>query len=234
MLPEILGVILIGVLAEMNRTSFIYGIFSEPIILCPIIASIFGNPMLGLKLGAILQLYFLGSASMGGSSPPDAALASIVVTVSASIGAFIAKAPAPVAMPVAVILSMAPAGAIGAFIDSRIKEYNVKILHKTEEKVETLGSKAIESAIHHCLIRNFIIYLLVIPASCIIAVGIIALFLSVMQETWWKPVEVMGNSLLPAAAGIALASLREKKAVLVYVGAVSMVLAVAMGIQWLL
>ncbi len=216
MVLEFVAVVLLGGVAELDRTSVFHGMFSEPIVLAPIAGLILGEPMLGLKVGVILQLFFLGSVSMGGSSPPDAAMASVAVTASAAIAAAFTQTPSDVALAVAVLGVMVPAGWLGKVIDTKLKERNVHLLYKAEEGIEKLGIKAVERAVHYSLGRTFLVFGVGMAIASGAAAVVVAVALNYMPSEWWGALKVTGSLLLLASAGIALASLRERRAIWVY------------------
>jgi len=216
MVLEFVAVILLNGAAELDRTSVFHGMFSEPIVLSPIAGLILGEPMLGLKVGAILQLFFMGSASMGGSSPSDAAMASVAVVASAAVAAAFTGAPSDVALVVAVLVAMAPAGWTGKAIDAKLKERNVRLMHETEERLEQQGMKAVERAVHYSLARTFLVFTAGTAAVAGVAAVLVTALTKYMPAAWWGALETTGNLLLLAGAGIALASLREHRALWVY------------------
>lgn len=52
----------------------------RPIVVCPVVGLLLGNPATGLALGASLELLFLGSVSIGAYVPPDATSAGVLCT----------------------------------------------------------------------------------------------------------------------------------------------------------
>jgi len=57
---------------------FAYPMINTPLVLCPIVGLILGNPTAGIIAGASLQLIFLGVMQIGGTLPADASLGSII------------------------------------------------------------------------------------------------------------------------------------------------------------
>ena len=217
----------------MDRTSVFHGLLSEPVVLCPLVGLLLGDPMLGLKVGAVLQLFFLGSSSVGGSSPPDAAMASIAVTVAASLASDLTGVPVRVSFPAAVLAAMAPASLAGSFADGWIKENNVKLLHETEEAVELVGAEAIEKAVKKSLATSFLFFALIGTIVAALATVVTGAVLYFLPHEWWKVVEMAGNMILPASVAVALASLRERRALWVYAGASVCILIAITGWEWL-
>jgi len=218
MIEQLAALMVMGGVAELDRTSVFHGLLSEPIVLSPLVGYVLGDPMLGLKIGALLQLFFLGMASMGGSSPPDGTLASVAVTAAASLAARYTGVGYEVAMTVAVLIVMVPAAWMGKAIDTWIKESNVAMLHKTEEEIESKGVREIEKAVWKSVAKSFLIYAVATGVISLAGVLITSGALAFLPGSWSRPLEITGGLLLLASAGIALASLREKRALLVYAG----------------
>ncbi|GEM_PF-2511939 len=208
--------VIVGGIAELDRTSVFHGMLSEPIILSPLVGYILGDPVLGLKIGALLQLFFLGMVSVGGSSPPDGAMAAVAVTSAASLATHYTAVPHEVALPVAVLLVMVPAGRIGKAIDARLKESNVALLHKAEDDLETNGAGVVEKAIWKSVLKTFCTYAVAVAVVASAGTLITSFVLAILPQGWWKALEISGSLLMMASAGIALASLRERRAFLVY------------------
>jgi mannose/fructose/N-acetylgalactosamine-specific phosphotransferase system component IIC len=57
-----------------------YPMINQPLVLCPMVGLILGDPVLGIVAGATLQLVFLGVMQIGGTLPPDSTLGSVIGT----------------------------------------------------------------------------------------------------------------------------------------------------------
>jgi mannose/fructose/N-acetylgalactosamine-specific phosphotransferase system component IIC len=57
-----------------------YPMINQPLVLCPLVGLIMGDPVLGIIAGATLQLVFLGVMGIGGTLPPDSTLGSVIGT----------------------------------------------------------------------------------------------------------------------------------------------------------
>jgi PTS system mannose-specific IID component len=70
------------VYAVFQLSFYFYGhsFTTRPIVVCPVLGAILGNASLGLKLGAELELIFIGITGIGGTMPSDVFLAGTLVT----------------------------------------------------------------------------------------------------------------------------------------------------------
>lgn len=62
---------------QFSLTEILY----RPIIACPIIGAILGNPGLGLVVGGTYELMMVGNMPVGGAQPPNAVLGGVVGTI---------------------------------------------------------------------------------------------------------------------------------------------------------
>jgi len=60
------------------ETWYAYPMINTPLVLCPVVGLILGDPVTGIIAGATLQLVFLGVMGIGGTVPADASLGSII------------------------------------------------------------------------------------------------------------------------------------------------------------
>jgi PTS system mannose-specific IIC component/fructoselysine and glucoselysine-specific PTS system IIC component len=57
-----------------------YPMINQPLVLCPLVGVIMGDPVTGIVAGATLQLVFLGVMGIGGTLPPDSTLGAVIGT----------------------------------------------------------------------------------------------------------------------------------------------------------
>ena len=53
----------------------------RPIIVCPVVGAILGDLQIGLAAGALVELAFAGISPVGGVTPPDAVITSVMTVV---------------------------------------------------------------------------------------------------------------------------------------------------------
>ncbi len=75
----------------------------RPIVTCPLVGLVLGDPIAGLTIGASLELLFLGSISIGAYVPPDEKVGSILACAFAITMGQSTEAAVALAMPIAVI-----------------------------------------------------------------------------------------------------------------------------------
>lgn len=80
---EVYQILLISIVAMIGQITGDIGggiMFNRPIVLAPIVGAILGDVQQGLIMGAALELIFLGVVSIGGSTPSDANMGSVLGT----------------------------------------------------------------------------------------------------------------------------------------------------------
>ncbi len=93
-----------GIFYYLNAGPWVMGAgfytIGKPLVLGFLVGLILGDPVQGTKVGATIQLIYLGVMSTGGSYPADASLASIIGTSAAILGGLSAQEAVAVAVPV--------------------------------------------------------------------------------------------------------------------------------------
>lgn len=105
---EIYQALLIALVASFGKFTGDNGGFmiDRPIVLAPLVGMILGDPYQGLIMGAALELIFLGVVSIGGATPSDANMGSVLgsaFAISMNQGVEIALA---LAVPIGILLQM--------------------------------------------------------------------------------------------------------------------------------
>lgn len=77
----------IGGLLALEREAFLQAQLARPIVLCPLLGWILGDPSAGLAVGAPLELLFIGSARLGAvAAPNETAISAGVVSATLASG----------------------------------------------------------------------------------------------------------------------------------------------------
>ncbi|HDY87107.1 MAG TPA: hypothetical protein ENH82_03205 [bacterium] len=77
-----LALLLMAGIVAMDTTSGPQVLVSEPIVSCSALGLLFGNPEMGLMLGIVFQLLWLGYLPLGGERSPDNNLAAFISSAS--------------------------------------------------------------------------------------------------------------------------------------------------------
>ncbi|MFA6315791.1 MAG: PTS sugar transporter subunit IIC [Elusimicrobiota bacterium] len=101
--------------AELDSTLAFQVMVSRPIVLCPLLGAILGNPLMGAFVGLVVELLSHDKMPIGGLIPANA-------TVSAGGALLLALGPGAVALPVAV-----PAGLVLGRLHERLVDSPLRL-----------------------------------------------------------------------------------------------------------
>lgn len=123
---------IVGGLLVLERKTFGQFMLSRPIVVAPLVAAIVGDASAGLAVGIPLELFFLGTASYGASTPDletlPALFAGTLAALATPAGASV-PAPAALALSVFVALPLAP---LGRLLEARLEADNALLVDRAE------------------------------------------------------------------------------------------------------
>ena len=120
---DYLLVSIIAVGAGLDRVAFLQSMFSRPIVAAPLTGWVLGNPMVGLEIGVLLELLWLGRLPVGASIPPDDTQVAIGATVlSLSMEQLLGMSGMPVV--ILCVMTAIPLGKCGQYFDRLARHAN--------------------------------------------------------------------------------------------------------------
>jgi PTS system mannose-specific IIC component len=122
-LLELTAAALISVIAGLDRTAGPQIMLSRPLVAAPLTGLVLGSPLVGLEVGALLELLWLARVPAGASLPPDDTQIAVGATFLSVLFIGYWKAD-PTAVVLFSILISCPLGRIGVFFDRRARELN--------------------------------------------------------------------------------------------------------------
>lgn len=179
----------------------------QPIVLAVPIGLIMGNLPDAMKIGAALQIIYLGAIAPGGTLPSDEALAACITIPLALAAGLSPELAVPLAMPL---------GLLGVLIDNVKRTYHSYFVHQTDIAAEQLDRKKMD--------RNQFWYplflsvpLRVIPVFLALLFGVDAIqaFLAALP-TWAINGLSVAGGLLPALGFAVTIMVIGKKSLLPY------------------
>lgn len=126
---------LIAVVAGLDRTAAFQFMVSRPIVCGPLTGWAIGEPMIGLMVGALIELLWLGRLPVGAAIPPDDTQVAVGATLlSASMqNAFAVSSTAVVLLSLLIAM---PLGKIGQFFDRRVRYFNSRFVRQAERDLD--------------------------------------------------------------------------------------------------
>jgi len=74
---------LVAVLVGLDRVALAQFMISRPLVAAPLVGWVLGNPLVGLEVGMLLELLWLGRLPVGAAIPPDDTQVAVAATVMA-------------------------------------------------------------------------------------------------------------------------------------------------------
>lgn len=179
-----------------------YFMFDRPIVLVPLTGLCLGNLELGLILGAELELVFLGVVSIGGATPADVNMGSVLASafaISMNQGTDVALA---LAFPIGVLLQM---------VKMLIYFFRATTMHNVEEYAKKAEfSKITWMHFGHCAIYVSV-YGLIAFCSLVFGAEAINSLVTQIPEVIMDGLKVVSNMLPAVGFALLLNMLWDKK-----------------------
>lgn len=125
----------VAVIAGLDRTAALQIMISRPIVVAPLTGWLLAEPLVGLQIGALLELLWLGRLPVGAAIPPDdtqVAVAATLLTV--TMGETLALAELPLLL-LCTLVAM-PLGKVGQLAERLARHANGRLLAGAHLAVE--------------------------------------------------------------------------------------------------
>ena len=129
---------MISVLTGLDRVALVQIMISRPLVAGPLTGWALGNPLVGLEIGMLLELLWLGRLPVGAAIPPDDTQVAVGATVlAAGTGHFVGLDGMPLVL-LSVLIAI-PLGKFGQVFD--------KLARHVNDRLAVSGYNALMSAI---------------------------------------------------------------------------------------
>jgi len=133
----------VAILAGLDRTAVMQFMVSRPIVAAPATGLVLGDPWVGLQVGILIELLWLGRLPVGAAIPPDDTQIAVTGTALAIImGHWIGFAGLPLIL--LCLLVTLPLGKVGQLFDRLARKGNAMLLEKAENAVRGGRLSAVE------------------------------------------------------------------------------------------
>ncbi len=129
--PSYLAAAVVSLWCGLDRTAAGQFMISRPIVAAPLTGWLLGDSLLGLQVGILLELLWLGRLPVGAAIPPDDTQVAVGSTVLAVSGAGLAGLPTE-GMAVLGLLIGLPLGKSGEIFDRLARWWNARLLTRAE------------------------------------------------------------------------------------------------------
>ena len=117
---------LVAMLTGLDRVALVQVMISRPLVAAPLTGLVLGNPLLGLEVGMLLELLWLGRLPVGAAIPPDDTQVAVGATVLAlSMGQMLGLVGMP--MVILAVLVAIPLGKFGQIFDRLARNVNDRL-----------------------------------------------------------------------------------------------------------
>ena len=162
---------LVAMLTGLDRVALVQVMISRPLVAAPLTGLVLGNPLLGLEVGMLLELLWLGRLPVGAAIPPDDTQVAVGATVLAfSMGQMLGLGGMP--MVILAVLVAIPLGKFGQIFDRLARNVN--------DRLAVAGLKALGSGNTNGLERRHLMGLISFAVSSLATACVIVLIGSVV------------------------------------------------------
>lgn len=162
---------LVAMLTGLDRVALVQVMISRPLVAAPLTGLVLGNPLLGLEVGMLLELLWLGRLPVGAAIPPDDTQVAVGATVLAfSMGQMLDLVGMP--MVILAVLVAIPLGKFGQIFD--------RLARKVNDRLAVAGLKALGNGNTNGLERRHLVGLTSFAVSSLATACVIVLIGSVI------------------------------------------------------
>ena len=162
---------LVAMLTGLDRVALVQVMISRPLVAAPLTGLVLGNPLLGLEVGMLLELLWLGRLPVGAAIPPDDTQVAVGATVLAfSMGQMLDLVGMP--MVILAVLVAIPLGKFGQIFDRLARNVN--------DRLAVAGLKALGNGNTNGLERRHLMGLVSFAVSSLATACVIVLIGSVL------------------------------------------------------
>ena len=215
----------------LERKAFLQAMLSRPLVSCASTGLFLGHVESGLALGMVLELYYLGSASLGAAVPEHDTLVATGTTAAACSLCHISGSPGTPAQWSLSLLAFLWLGMLGRSVDRMLGRYSSRLATRAQESAERGElSRAVRQNLWG-MWPHFVIFG-AITAACAIAGGLAAGWVNLIPLRLTRGLAWAYPAMGSVAAAVAAQSSRARNAALWAGGAAAVVAIVTFAMIW--
>ena len=124
----------VGGLLALERRAFLQAMLSRPLVAATLTGALLGDVPSGLYVGMVLELFHLGSASLGAALPENDTLAATgTAAAAAAISSSVGSTPAMWSLAIILFVGLGPAG---RSIDRKLDRYSARLLRTAAQAAD--------------------------------------------------------------------------------------------------
>lgn len=126
---------LVAMLVGLDRVALAQFMISRPLVAAPLVGWVLGNPLIGLEVGMLLELLWLGRMPVGAAIPPDDTQVAVAATVLAlSMQPWLGLSGMP--LVILSVLVAIPLGKFGQLFDRLARCFNDRLAVRGHSALE--------------------------------------------------------------------------------------------------
>jgi PTS system mannose-specific IIC component len=134
---------LVAMLTGLDRVALVQAMISRPLVAAPLTGWLLGNPMVGLEVGMLLELLWLGRLPVGAAIPPDDTQVAVgATTLALSVGPMLGLHGMP--FVILAVLVAIPLGKFGQIFDRLARHFNDRLAVSGERALADGSTRGME------------------------------------------------------------------------------------------
>lgn len=202
-----------GGICCLDRRGAFQLMLSQPIVAVPVLGWLFGESLMALQLGALLQLIWMGSIHLGVSNPPHETLASITT------GAIVLLhqryfGPSDEAVWSLATICGLPIAILGKALDVQLEKSNISLNNLAQKSVSDGELRIIDQLPIIGLTRSFLWSFLLTGIAAALGTLLVALVRPFFWGSAAIALKILSLYILPALGiGISLSIFRQRRTI---------------------
>jgi PTS system mannose-specific IIC component len=119
----------------LDRVAVGQFLLSRPLVAAPLTGLLLGDPLVGLQIGVLIELLWLGRLPVGAAVPPDDTQVAIAATVMTLFLGRTLNAAGHELLLLCVLMAL-PLGKVGQFSERYARHYNMRLVDRVEQALE--------------------------------------------------------------------------------------------------
>jgi len=197
----------VGVSPANSLSQFVGGLFNAPIAIGCVVGVIMGDVATGAKMGANIQLIYLGVISVGGETPANPGFAAI-------FGIPLAMA-SGLAYDQAVSLAV-PFGIIGSVMPTIIRNFHLFFMHRVQKAIEAKNIKATNGWFFGVIPVRVLLQAICVFIGLYGGSALLQSILGALPDTFMSALGVVGKTLPCVGFAVGIAAVIKKNVEIIY------------------
>ncbi len=193
---------MVSVFVGLDRTAVLQVMISRPIVAAPLTGLLLGDPTIGLQVGVLVELLWLGRLPVGAAIPPDDTQVAVGATaLAATTGAHFGFE--GVALSILCTLVALPLGRVGEVFDRWARNRNGGLLNRAMTDLAAGELQALERShlvgMSHFALASLGTYLVIIAAGSLVLLLLAPILIPVVSQAsgWlWVAFPLVGTAVI--------------------------------------